>query len=80
MMTLSLCCIKMLLMVAIKPCDTSTPKQQLGRADMMVGVDVSHGSMSAMNIFFVPVMLHMIQVQGQMRYLISEANLVRFYL
>ena len=28
----------------------------------------------------VPVMLHMIQVQGQMRYLISEANLVRFYL
>ena len=51
MMTLSLCCIKMLLMVAIKPCDTSTPKQQLGRADMMVGVDVSHGSMSAMNLF-----------------------------
>jgi hypothetical protein len=42
----------MLLMVVIKPCDTSMPKLQLPCDDMMVGLDVSHGSMPTMNPFF----------------------------
>jgi hypothetical protein len=45
MMTLSLCCTcYMLLMVVIKPCETSIPKQQLGWDGCL-----SHGSMAVMN-------------------------------
>ena len=43
------------LMIVIKPCDTSMPKQTLVCVDicvdMMVGLDVSHGSMYIMNFF-----------------------------
>ena len=41
----------MLLMIVIKPCDTSMPKATLVCVDMMVGLDVSHGSMYIMNFF-----------------------------
>ena len=42
----------MLLMIVIKPCDTSMPKATLVCVDMMVGLGVSHGSMYIMNPFF----------------------------
>ena len=41
----------MLIMVVIKPCDTSMPKQQLGCDDVKIGLDVSHGLMAVMNLF-----------------------------
>ena len=44
----SLCSVVMLLMIVIKPCDTSMPKATLVCVDMMVGLVVSHGSMSIM--------------------------------
>ena len=46
-------CSYMFVMIVIKPCDTSMPKATLVCDDMMVGLDVSHGSMSIMNPFFV---------------------------
>ena len=47
----SLCRVVMLLMIVIKPCDTSMPKVTLVCVDMMVGLGVSHGSMYIMNPF-----------------------------
>ena len=47
----SLCRVVMLLMIVIKPCDTSMPKATLICVDMMVGLGVSHSSMSIMNPF-----------------------------
>ena len=47
----SVSCSYMFVMIAIKPCDTSMPKATLVCDDMMVGMDVSHGSMSIMNSF-----------------------------
>ena len=41
----------MLLMIVIKPCDTSMPKATLVCVDMMVALGVSHGSMYIMNPF-----------------------------
>ena len=45
------CSIDMLIMVVMKPCDTSMPKQQLGCDDVKIGLDVSHGLMAVMNLF-----------------------------
>ena len=45
----SLCRVVMLLMIVIKPCDTSMPKATLVCDDMMVGLGVSHGFMYIMN-------------------------------
>ena len=47
----SLCRVVMILMIVIKPCDTSMPKANLICDDMMVGLGVSHGSMYIMNPF-----------------------------
>ena len=47
----SLCRVVMLLMIVIKPYDTSMPKANLICDDLMVGLDVSHGSMYIMNFF-----------------------------
>ena len=47
----SLCRVVMLLMIVIKPCDTSMPKANLICDDLMVGLGVSHGFMYIMNPF-----------------------------
>ena len=46
-----LCSMDMLIMVVMKLCDTSMPKQQLGCDDVKIGLDVSHGLMTVMNLF-----------------------------
>ena len=43
----------MLLMIVIRPCDTSMLKANLICDDLMVGLDVSHGFMYIMNPFLV---------------------------
>ena len=45
------CSMDMLIMVVMKPYDTSMPKQQLGCDDVKIGLDVSHGLMAVMNLF-----------------------------
>ena len=47
----SLCRVVMLLMIVMKPCDTSMPKENLIWDDLMVGLGVSHGFMYIMNPF-----------------------------
>ena len=49
----SLCRVVMLLMIVIKPYDTSMPKANLICDDLMVGLGVSHGFMYIMNPFLV---------------------------
>jgi len=51
MLTLSLCHIVELVMVAIEPWDTSMPKKELSCDDKMIGLGVSHGFMTAMSTF-----------------------------
>ena len=51
MLTLSLCHIVELVMVAIEPWDTSMPTQQLRCDDKMIGLGVSHGFMTSMSTF-----------------------------
>ena len=73
MMTLSFCCIHKFVMVVIKPCETSMPKQQLSCDHKMIGLGVSHGFMTAINSFLhLPVMFLFLQAQGQMKCNISE--------
>ena len=67
MMTLSFCCIHKFVMVVIKPCETSMPKQQLSCDHKMIGLGVSHGFMTTINHLF-------LQDQGQMKCNISEAK------
>ena len=75
MLTLSLCHIVELVMVAIEPWDTSMPKQQLSCDHKMIGLGVSHGFMAAINPFFhLPVMFLFLQAQDQMKCNISEAK------
>ena len=49
----SFCHVVMLLMIVIKPCDTSMPKANIICDDLMVGLGVSHGFMYIMNPFLV---------------------------
>ena len=42
------CSMDMLIMIVMKPCDISMPKQQLGCDDVKIGLDVSHGFMTTM--------------------------------
>ena len=65
-MTLSFCCIHKFVMVVIKPCETSMPKQ-LSCDHKMIGLGISHGFMTAINHLF-------LQAQGQMKCNISEAK------
>ena len=44
------CSMDMLIMVVMKPYDTSMPKQQVGCDDVKIGLDVSHGLMAVMNL------------------------------
>ena len=75
MMTLSFCCIHKFVMVIIKLCETSMPKQQLSCDHKMIGLGVSHGFMTAINPFLhLPVMFLFLQAQGQMKCNISEAK------
>ena len=75
MMTLSFCCIHKFVMVVIKPCETSMPKQQLSCDHKMIGLGVSHGFMTAMNpLLPLPVMFLFLQALGQMKCNISEVK------
>ena len=44
------CSMDMLIMVVMKSCDTSMHKQQLECDDVKIGLDVSHGLMTVVNL------------------------------
>ena len=81
MMTLSFCCIHKFVMVVIKPCETSMPKQQLSCDDKMIGLGVSHGFMTAMNPFATTcdVSFHSISRSNEMQHIWGKIQFYYFW-